>query len=277
MSLSLRWMALILAAFALVACTTHEQEQQVARHPYGDDPSQFIDLAVPPGEGAAPVVVLVHGGFWSDQYGLDLMAPLARDLQGRGYATANVEYRRVGSGGGFPATFDDVAAAVDALADVDTVRTLDLARVALVGHSAGGHLAVWAASRGSLPAEAPGAGPRVVPCAVVSQAGVLALADAAASGVGGPAVTAFVGATPEEDPDRYRVVDPVTLAPDAPVLLVHAPGDPLVPVEQSRTYAAAVGDRAELVEVAGDHFTVIDPRDDSWAVTLDWLGRTCGA
>ncbi len=277
MSLSLRWMALILAAFALVACTTHEQEQQVARHPYGDDPSQFIDLAVPPGEGAAPVVVLVHGGFWSDQYGLDLMAPLARDLQGRGYATANVEYRRVGSGGGFPATFDDVAAAVDALADVDTVRTLDLARVALVGHSAGGHLAVWAASRGSLPAEAPGAGPRVVPCAVVSQAGVLALADAAASGVGGPAVTAFVGATPDEDPDRYRIVDPVALTPDAPVLLVHAPADPLVPVEQSRTYAAAVGDRAELVEVAGDHFTVIDPRDDSWAVTLDWLGRTCGA
>ncbi len=277
MSLSLRWMALILAASALVACTTHEQEQQVARHPYGDDPSQFIDLAVPPGEGAAPVVVLVHGGFWSDQYGLDLMAPLARDLQGRGYATANVEYRRVGSGGGFPATFDDVAAAVDALADVDTVRTLDLARVALVGHSAGGHLAVWAASRGSLPAEAPGAGPRVVPCAVVSQAGVLALADAAASGVGGPAVTAFVGATPDEDPDRYRIVDPVALTPDAPVLLVHAPADPLVPVEQSRTYAAAVGDRAELVEVAGDHFTVIDPRDDSWAVTLDWLGRTCGA
>ncbi len=277
MSLSLRWMALILAAFALVACTTHEQEQQVARHPYGDDPSQFIDLAVPPGEGAAPVVVLVHGGFWSDQYGLDLMAPLARDLQGRGYATANVEYRRVGSGGGFPATFDDVAAAVDALADVETSQALDLDRVALVGHSAGGHLAVWAASRGSLPAEAPGARPRVVPCAVVSQAGVLALADAAASGVGGPAVTAFVGATPDEDPDRYRIVDPVALTPDAPVLLVHAPADPLVPVEQSRTYAAAVGDRAELVEVAGDHFTVIDPRDDSWAVTLDWLGRTCGA
>lgn len=288
MSLSLPRTGSILAAIVLVACTSagtngtapdgapDEQEQPVTRLDYGDDPSQFVDLVVPPGEGAVPVVVLLHGGFWSDQYGLDLMAPLARDLQGRGYATANVEYRRVGSGGGFPATFTDVAAAVDALADVQAVRALDLDRVAVIGHSAGGQLAVWAASRGALPADAPGAAPRVVPCAAVSQAGVLALADASRSAIGGAAVTAFIGVGPDEDPDRYRLVDPVALTPpDAPILLVHAPRDRLVPIEQSRAYLAAAPDHAELAEVDGDHFTVIDPADASWGQTVDWLDDRC--
>ena len=156
MSLSLLRIGSILTALALVGCTSDatttstsdQQEQHVARVEYGDDPSQFVDLVVPAGDGAAPVVVLLHGGFWSAQYGLDLMVPLAQDLQARGYATANVEYRRVGNGGGFPTTFDDVAAAVDALADVvdvPTGRALDLDRVAVVGHSAGGWLArAWA-------------------------------------------------------------------------------------------------------------------------------------
>ncbi len=112
---------------------------------YGDTDEQVVDVAWPEGDdGPYPVVVLLHGGFWRQRYGKDLMIPLARDAVMRGYATANVEYRRVGGAGGWPATFEDVAAAVDELADADA--PLDLARVVVVGHSAGGHLAARLAS-----------------------------------------------------------------------------------------------------------------------------------
>ena len=120
---------------------------------YGEQPQQFADLYLPADEATPPVVVLIHGGFWRAQYGLDLMVPLAEDLADAGYAVWNIEYRRVGQpGGGWPGTLDDVAAAVDELTAVTATHPLDLDRVAIVGHSAGGHLALWAAGR---PAIAP--------------------------------------------------------------------------------------------------------------------------
>jgi acetyl esterase/lipase len=125
-------------------------------HRYGDDPSQFGVLY-----GKGPVAVVIHGGFWKAEYGLDLNEALAEDLAGRGWAAWNIEYRRLGNGGGVPQTLDDVSAAIDKLAELDGV---DLSRVVTIGHSAGGHLAAWAATREY---------PRVPLTGVVSQAGVL--------------------------------------------------------------------------------------------------------
>ena len=112
---------------------------------YGDDPAQFAELSLPAGDTAAPVAVVIHGGFWRQRYDLSLGRPLAATLPARGWAALNVEYRRVGGGGGYPATLDDVSAAIDALAGVDAA--LDLDTVVTIGHSAGGHLAAWAATR----------------------------------------------------------------------------------------------------------------------------------
>ena len=146
-------------------------------HPYGSDPSQLGELFRPPGAGPFAVVVVVHGGYWKAQYDRSLMTDLCVDLAEHGLAAWNLEYRRVGSGGGWPATFLDVAAGVDVLAELEA--PLDLGRVVAVGHSAGGQLALWAASRPTLPADAPGADPRVVIRAAVAQAGVLDLTLAA--------------------------------------------------------------------------------------------------
>ncbi len=144
------------------------------RHPYGTARSQYGELFLPAGRGPWPVAVVLHGGFWRAQYGRRLMRPLCADLAARGWAAFNVEYRRLGrlSGGGFPRTLDDVAAAVDHLADLPPHKRcqppfmFDLARVVAIGHSAGGQLAAWLATRDA---------PRVPVTAVVAQAGVVDL------------------------------------------------------------------------------------------------------
>ena len=146
-------------------------------HAYGSDPSQLGELFVPSSAGPHAVCVVVHGGYWRAQYDRSLMTGLCTDLAAHGFAAWNLEYRRVGGGGGWPATLEDVAAGIDALDGIDA--PLDLSRVVAVGHSAGGQLAFWAAARPTLPVDAPGASPRVVIGAAVSQAGVLDLALAA--------------------------------------------------------------------------------------------------
>lgn len=149
---------------------------------YGDDPSQFGELYLPTGDRRVGTVVVIHGGFWLSGYGLDLGAPLAQDLAERGWVAWNIEYRRIGNGGGWPATVADVAAAVDhlsVLAESGDHGKIDLGHVVAVGHSAGGHLAGWLAGRPKLPAGAPGSDPSVKITGVVSQAGVLDLAVAA--------------------------------------------------------------------------------------------------
>jgi acetyl esterase/lipase len=247
---------------------------------YGPGPDQFLEVSLPVGEGPAPVVVVLHGGFWRARYGVELARPLAADLAARGWAAVAVEYRRVGAGGGWPSTLTDVAAAIDALADADLVgedvaARLDLTDVTVVGHSAGGHLAAWAAGRGRLPAGAPGAPPRVPVTAVVSQAGVLDLTAAVAAELGSAATVEFLGGSPEELPDRYAAADPVRLLPTGvPVLCVHGEADTTVPLDQSERYAAAAaaaGDRVEVTVVPGDHMVVIDVAGEAWRRTLDWL------
>jgi acetyl esterase/lipase len=210
------------------------------RRAYGPGEHQFVDVY----RGAGPPVVLLHGGFWRSRIALDHIAPVAADLHARGHTVVNVEYRRVGQAA-WPGTLEDVEAAV---------RTVDGPAV-LVGHSAGGHLATWVASR--------------VPVrGVVSLAGVLTLADAAREGIGDGAVRDFVGGSPDDVPERYALADPVARLPlGVPVRAVHALADDRVPFAISRAYvdaARAAGDDAVLVEVPGDHFTLVDPTHPTW-------------
>jgi acetyl esterase/lipase len=242
---------------------------------YGPHADQFLELSLPSGADPAPVVVVLHGGFWRAAYGVELARPLAADLAAAGWASVAVEYRRVGTGGGWPATLEDVAAAVDALADLPDRDRLDLADVTVVGHSAGGHLAAWAAGRGRLPDGAPGAGPRVRVTAAVLQAGVVDLGRAAEQQLGRRATQEFLGGEPGEVPGRYAAADPVRLLPTgADVLCVHGTADDVVPPEQSERYAAAAraaGDRVAVRTVPGGHREPIDPAGEGWAVVRDWL------
>lgn len=251
-------------------------------HRYGPGPDQFLELTLPEGSGPAPVAVVLHGGFWRAAYGVELARPLAADLAAAGWAAVAVEYRRVGAGGGWPATVEDVAAALDALADLalpdvaDAAR-LDLTDVTVIGHSAGGHLAAWAAGRPRLPEGAPGARPRVRVTAAVLQAAVLDLVDAVDENLGDGAVRAFLGAGPADAPERYAVADPVALLPTGvPTLCVHCAADDVVPLEQSRRYAAAAaaaGDGVEVRVVPGDHMQVIDPASEAWRTARAWMAH----
>lgn len=243
--------------------------------PYGPDPEQVGDLLVPGGAGPHPVVVLVHGGFWRARYARDLMHPLAADLAAAGWASWNVEYRRVGNeGGGWPGTFDDVAAATDHLAALAVDHALDVGRVVAVGHSAGGHLALWLACRPGLPAGAPGAAPAVAVAGAVAQAGVVDLVGGCDLSAG--AAVDLLGGRPEDVPERYRLASPCARVPiGVPHLLVHGVDDDTVPLDLSRRHAAAAraaGDPVELVELPGvGHMDVIDPASPAWTAVLDRL------
>jgi acetyl esterase/lipase len=241
------------------------------RHRYGAHPHQVCDMHRAAGRGPHPVVVVLHGGYWQPPYTKLVMRPLCLDLARRGYAAWNVEYRRLGrDGGGWPQTFDDVAAAIDLLADLDD-GGLDLQRVTLVGHSAGGQLALWAAGRAQLPADAPGARPRVAGRRVLALAAVSDLVHA-----GQPAMR-LLGGSPSAVPARWAQADPMRRIPLAvPVALVHGMRDATVDVQRSRDYAAAAesaGAPVTLIETQGDHRDPIDPSSAAWRAAAGWLQR----
>lgn len=245
---------------------------------YGPGEQQTATLHLPEGAGRHPTVVMIHGGFWLARYDAGLMGPLAEDLADRGYAVWNIEYRRVGADGGWPATLEDVAAATDHLARIADDQPVDLARVVAVGHSAGGQLAAWAAARSGLPADAPGAGPEVAIRAVVSQAGLLDLRGAAQRRLGGGSTQRFLGGSPDEVPDRYGLASPVERLPlGVPLVAVHGGEDGLVPPDQSRSYVEAArraGDDAEFVLVEGEgHFEHLDTGSQVWTAAIDHLRR----
>jgi acetyl esterase/lipase len=233
-------------------------------HRYGPHRQNRADLHVPrDGGGPFPVVVLIHGGYWRATYGKVVMKPLAADLVRRGFATWNIEYRRIGrgQGGGYPATFDDVAAAIGHLAELGDSR-LDLDDVTFIGHSAGGHLALWAASRNG---EA-----GIDPKRVIAQAPITNLVSV------GEAANALMGCEPRENPERWAECDPMQLLPvGKPVLLVHGADDATVPIQRSREYVAAAaeaGDDIELIEPQpGGHRSHIDPRSAGWRAAREWL------
>lgn len=243
---------------------------------YGGHPDQFGELTVPDDRSLPrALVVVLHGGFWQSDYDLSLMRPLCAALVAEGFATWNVEYRRLPTGGGWTATFDDVGLATDHVLTFGSTR-LDLDRVLAIGHSAGGHLAVWAAARAGMPAGAPGAAPRIRLAGVVSQAGVLDLAAARASGAA--AVDELVGGTVSTVPERYELASPIERVPlGVPSICVHGTADDVVPIGQSETFverAVAAGDRSELVRVEGaNHTDVIDVGTPAGRQCVDALGR----
>lgn len=247
------------------------------RYRYGPHRSQRADLYLPRRPGPRSVMVLVHGGSWRVRYGKIVMRGLAGDLMRRGWAVWNIEYRRVGDGGGWPTTFEDVATAIDHLATIDA--PIDLERVSILGHSAGGQLALWAAGRAKLPPGAPGGTPSPIRLRrVISQAGVCDLADGYHRVPEG-AVKSLMGGSPEQLPERYAIADPMAQVPlDIPVLLVHGTEDETVSVELSRNYESAsraAAGMVELVEIegeAGRHRAHIDPRGKAWAAVTSRLG-----
>jgi acetyl esterase/lipase len=288
---------------------------------YGPLPDQVADLRWPLGgsdrpterttDAAAPLVVVIHGGFWRAGYDRRHTGPQCAGLAEAGFAVAAIEYRRTGQpGGGWPATFDDVAAALDAVPDLvaraatAAGQAVDTDRTVLVGHSAGGQLAAWAA-----------VAPRPGIVGAVSLAGVLDLTLAARLGLGPggdpsgdpngdpngdpgsddpgssdpgggdpgggdpgaePAVQALLGGTPDAVPERYAAVDPARLgAPAVPVLALHGDADRTVPPECSRSYARATGQ--PLMELPGvGHFDLIDPRSSSWPQVLNGIRAAAG-
>ena len=188
----------------------------------------------------------------------------------------NVEYRRLGNGGGWPATFEDVAAALDLLAELDDDR-LDLGFTVAVGHSAGGQLALWAAGRAGLPDGAPGADPRLALAGAVAQAGVVDLAEAARRRLSDGVVLELLGGDPSEQPERYALASPQERLPlGVPPLVVTGSEDGTVPPDLSEAYAAAAqaaGDACELAVVPGEgHMEHLEPGSQVWRAVTEWLG-----
>jgi acetyl esterase/lipase len=224
---------------------------------YGEGPDQVYDVRLPDRVNRDLAVVVVHGGFWRPDYDRGHASRQAQAFADAGFPTAVVEYRRPGrSGGGWPATAEDVRDAVTAIRrDADFARPL-----VLVGHSAGGQLVGWAAAQ-------PWAhGLR----GAVSLAGVLDLTRGATERVGGTAIPDFLGGMPEQVPDAYAAADPTQLPPGIPVVVVHARTDEDVPFEQSERYAAAHhGPNVRLRPVAeGGHYGLIDPEHRAFAEVL---------
>jgi acetyl esterase/lipase len=217
------------------------------------------------------VVVLLHGGYWRARYGLEYFGHAASVLRDQGLAVWNVEYRRLGNpGGGWPGTFLDVGDALDALRDLADRFPLDLGRVVTLGHSAGGHLALWATARHRLPDGDPLATPAPLPLAgAIALAGVSDLRRAWELQLSNAVVTELLGGSPETVGDRYRSASPFELLPlGVPQILIHGDADGHVPSEISERYhraALAAGDPCELTVLPGaGHFEVVDPRTAEW-------------
>ena len=279
---SLPVLVALVAALVLGGCSPDEGDGEADRPeevvlPYGDSSRQRVGLTRPEGTGEVPVVVLVHGGFWRSDVDRHAMDALVESVVEEGWAAWNVEHRPTDDGGGWPETFDDVAAAVDEVAEVAEERHLDASNVVVLGHAGGGTLALWAGARAGLPDGAPGADPVVRPIAVASLAGIPHLVAGSEEQLAGGAVDELMGGPPgyEED-DPYLVASPAERLPlDIPQLLVAGEEDPIVPARQSSAYAVRAdeaGDRVTSIIRSGvDHNDVIDTRSEEWDEVLAWL------
>lgn len=246
---------------------------------YGAAPSQTGDLHLPGAGARWPVVCLLHGGFWRMPHGREQMDAVATDLVARGVATWNIGYRRIGEpGGGWPDTLHDIAKAIDHLAAIAAEEPrLDLRRVAVVGHSAGGQLALCVAARGARDRRF--APVRVLPAAACALAGVLDLERAFEIDAGRGAVAEFLGGTPQHAGDRYALASPRRLLPlGVPQLILHGAADTVLPPALSQSYVHAArraGDCVDHEEMPhAGHMDYLDPSGAAHHRLCAWLGRT---
>jgi acetyl esterase/lipase len=243
----------------------------------GTDPEQnWGDLYLPAGPqniDSIRLVVLVHGGAWQSQLGADLFDPFARDLAARGMAVYNIEYRRLGSGGGWPTTFQDVSQALDNVVAIDQkYPQLETTDALVVGHSAGAQLAVWGGTRHKLDPGELGSNPKFRPTRVVSLAGPLDMVQAVRNG--DDRIVAALGGTPSQVPDRYASVDPIqNLDPGTPVIAVHGTRDTVVLPSLSQRYVTALekeNGSGRVVLIDGeDHGSIVSSNSAAYRQILD--------
>ncbi len=266
-------------------------DRRTVRLAYGPEDLQFGELHLPGSKDLFPTVILIHGGFWRVPYGYSLMTSLAEDLANHGIATWNIEYRRVGDiDGGWPSTLLDVAMAADYLRTIASGYSLDLQRVVSIGHSAGGHLALWLAARPRIPRASILAGSRLpsdkneksnMPLPLlgaVSQAGVIDLEMAWKLKLGSGAAEELLGGSFNDVPERYLMASPAALLPlGVPQVLIHGTEDDRVPFVMSKAYTQAArtaGDQVALLELQGaDHFVLINSYSEAWSMTVDALRK----
>ncbi|MCI0335961.1 MAG: alpha/beta hydrolase [Acidobacteria bacterium] len=280
--------SLVVSAIALIgiAAATRLQDQSSRsiltrpapppdhRIAYGKDPLQFGELRLPKGSGPHPVAVIIHGGCWMAEFGLSYMGHLAANLTEAGIATWNIEYRRVGNeGGGWPGTFQDVALGTEYLGTLAKTHSLDLNRVIAIGHSAGGHLALWLAARKKLPKDSP-----LHHDGLLQLQGAIPLAAITDLRRTGTAcdriVSKLMGGSPEDYQSRYQQASPIELLPlGVKQIVIQGETDNIVPVAMAKDYAEAAkrkGDDVKLVviEKAG-HFELVDPQSFAWPKVKD--------
>jgi len=244
--------------------------------PYGPRPEHVMDLRFPPAVPGrvAPLIVLIHGGFWRPAYDRTHLGPMGQALAAAGYMVAVPEYRRAGMAEeGWTGTFGDIALAADQVTGIAGAHGADTSMVTWAGHSAGGHLALWAAARPGLPPNGAGSlwrGPSPATY-VVALAACSSLRLCAEWNLGGGAVLSLMGGGPEEVPERYAVADPASLPPPpVPVTLVHGTADDRVPVAMSRAFGVG-----RLVEIPwAGHFDLIDPESRAWPQVMAALAGT---
>ena len=243
---------------------------------YGTDAQQLGDLRLPKSPGPHPVAIVIHGGCYLARFAdLNNTAALSSALTAAGIATWNVEYRRVDNpGGGWPGTFQDVSLAVDYLRTLAKTYPLDLKRVVIVGHSAGGHLALWAAGRHRIPKGAPLYTPDPLKVrGVVNLAGpgnLRSVFPIQKDVCGDTPITKLLGGTPEEVPERYRVASPAEMLPlGVEQVLITGARDGAVPPRYGWEYekeARQRGDKVKMIEVEkAGHFEVIAPGTAAWS------------
>ena len=253
---------------------------------YGAAPSQFAELFQPAGDGPFPVAVIIHGGCWTKEFGgITQMRNMAGNLAGQGIAVWNVEYRRYDEeGGGYPGMYHDVATAMDSLRALAPQHQLDLSRIVLLGHSAGGHLAQWAGSRARLPRSSPlyVADPLPVPV-VISLGGLADLRNEQAliKSSCDRDMAQLAGAASAARPDIFSDTSPAEMLPaGVHTVLIHGEHDNIAPLRVGEDYARrarAAGDSAEvLVLPGGSHYDEVAASSPSWPLILTQVRKALG-